>query len=371
MKVCMLTSAHSALDDRIFYREARSLSRAGYHAIVIAPHPCDEESEGVEIKAITKEARRLARITRSVWAVYRQAVRQNAQVYHFHDPELIPLGLLLRAQAKKVVYDIHEDVPRQILSKYYLPRWIRRPLSWLVERFENSACRCFSALVTNTPAIANRFRQLNSHTLVIQNLPLREEYLTLENSWQDRSPHVCYAGGISAIRGIRQMVNAMGLLPENLQAKLMLAGTFSPASLRNELALLPGWKRVETLGFLERRSVYELLTHARAGLVVVLPEPNHVKSRPVKLFEYMSAGTPVIASDFPEWREIIEECGCGLVVDPLDPEAIAEAINYLCTHPKEAETMGRLGRKAVDEKYNWSSEEKKLLSLYQEILPKA
>jgi glycosyltransferase involved in cell wall biosynthesis len=368
MKVCILTSAHSALDDRIFYREARSLSRAGHDAILIAPHHCNEETEGVEIRAVTKEAGRLARMTRSVWAIYRQAVRENAQVYHVHDPELIPVGLLLRAQAKKVVYDIHEDLPRQILSKYYLPRWIRRPLSGLVERFEDFSCHYFSALVTNTPAIANRFKRLNSQTVVIQNLPLGEEYLPFEISWDDRSQHICYVGGISTIRGARQMVNAMGLLPESLPTKLMLAGDFSPPSLGGELSRLRGWSRVETLGFLERRSVYQLLSHSRVGLVVLLPEPNHVQARPVKLFEYMSAGTPVIASDFPEWREIIEECGCGLVVDPLDPEALAEAINYLCTHPQEAEAMGRLGRRAVEEKYNWVSEEKKLLALYQGAL---
>jgi glycosyltransferase involved in cell wall biosynthesis len=293
---------------------------------------------------------------------------QKANVYHFHDPELIPLGLLLRAQAKKVVYDIHEDVPRQILSKYYLSRWIRRPLSWLVEQFEDAACRHFSALVTNTPAIARRFQAINAQTIVIQNLPLAEDFTTLDIRWRDRSPHVCYAGGISAIRGIHQMVNAMQLLPRALQAKLMLAGDFSPCNLEGELAALPGWNRVETLGFLDRRSVFQLLSHVRAGLVLFLPEPNHVQARPVKLFEYMSAGTPVIASDFPEWREIIEECGCGLVVDPHDPNEIAEAINYLLTHPHEAEAMGRLGRKAVEEKFNWSSEERKLLALYRETL---
>jgi glycosyltransferase involved in cell wall biosynthesis len=167
------------------------------------------------------------------------------------------------------------------------------------------------------------------------------------------------------------MVGALGLLPENRAAELRLAGTYSPESLRDAVIELPGWERVRELGFLDRRAVKQALNQVRAGLVLFYPEPNHVYAGPNKMFEYMAAGIPVIASDFPLWREIVEGAGCGRLVDPLDPRAIADAIEYLLSHPEEAEAMGRNGRRAVEERYNWKNEEKKLLALYKELLSKS
>ncbi|MBD3768073.1 MAG: glycosyltransferase, partial [Gammaproteobacteria bacterium] len=100
------------------------------------------------------------------------------------------------------------------------------------------------------------------------------------------------------------------------------------------------------------------------GLVTFLPAPNHIDAQPNKMFEYMSAGLPIITSIFPLWREIVEGNQCGLCVDPLDPQAIGEAIQYLIDNPVEAEQMGKNGRQAVEQKYNWTIEEQKLLDLY-------
>jgi glycosyltransferase involved in cell wall biosynthesis len=149
---------------------------------------------------------------------------------------------------------------------------------------------------------------------------------------------------------------------------MMLAGPFSPKGLLTELESLPGWARVQNLGVLDRPSVANLLSRVRLGLLVLQPEPNFVNARPIKLFEYMAAGIPVIASDFPLWRQIIGEARCGLLVDPQDPQAIARAMQYLLSHDAEAEAMGRRGRKAACELYNWNSEERVLLKFYSDLL---
>jgi glycosyltransferase involved in cell wall biosynthesis len=100
--------------------------------------------------------------------------------------------------------------------------------------------------------------------------------------------------------------------------------------------------------------------------------PNHIDAQPNKMFEYMSAGLPLIASDFPLWREIVEGNDCGVCVDPADPAAIAEAIDRLVENPDLARRMGENGQRAVHERYNWAIEEKKLLALYDTVLlPKA
>lgn len=370
-KVAHLTSVHPPFDVRIFCKECRSLARAGYQVTLIVPHGQDEVVDGVRIKAVPPSKARLSRMTLTVWRVYREALRQNADVYHFHDPEMIPVGLLLRLRGKKVIYDIHEDVPDDILGtdKYYLSPRIRPLLAWLVKRVENFACRRFSALMPATTAIGKRFRALNDNTIVLHNFALLQEFSPEAGmDWRQRNCSVAYVGGISRNRGIWEMVQAMELLPRELNATLKLAGSFSPANIKEEVARLPGWKQVDFLGVLDWAEVAKVLGRVRAGLLILRPEPNHVRAEPMKLFEYMCAGIPVIASDFPLWRKIIQDAGCGLLVDPLAPQAMAQAIQYVLTHPREAEAMGRRGRKAVEQHYNWGTQESKLLDCYASLL---
>jgi glycosyltransferase involved in cell wall biosynthesis len=368
--VAHLTSVHSASDTRIFLKECKSLAGAGYDVVFIAPKDQDQVVDGVQIRAIPKARRRAERMTKTVGAVYRAAIREKADLYHFHDPELIPVGLLLRLRGKSVVYDVHEDVPQQILSKHYLPRWLRGFVGGPVRLLENFAAGRFSALVTATPHIAKRFGRLNPRVLVLQNFPLLGELVgdTLTIPWQRRDTAVAYVGGITVARGIREMVTAFSLLPEDYAAELHLAGIYSPENLRGELVKARGWERVRELGFLDRSGVREALGKVKAGLVLITPEPRYQVAWPVKMFEYMSAGIPVIVSGFPLWRSIVEVAGCGILVDPLDSRAIADAIKYLLDHPEEAEAMGQRGRRAVEELYNWKTEEKKLLALYRELL---
>jgi glycosyltransferase involved in cell wall biosynthesis len=368
-KIVHLTSVHTAFDVRVFHKECKSLARSGKHVVLIVPHQRNEVVDSVEVKGIRISGGRLVRMTRIVWSLYREALRQNGDVYHFHDPELIPLGLLLSARGKTVVYDIHEDAPADILHKDYIPRRLRRPLTWSVRKLEDAACRRFSGLIAATPTIAKRFRSINPNTVVVHNFPMLDEIApTVDLPWNERPPAVAYIGSISERRGIREILQALALLPSANPAQMMLAGPFSPEELRTELMRLPGWARVKYLRVLDRPSVANLLSRVRFGLLVLRPEPNFCNAMPIKLFEYMAAGIPVIASDFPLWRQIIVEAGCGLLVDPLDPRAIARAMEYLLSHDAEAEAMGRRGRQAACELYNWNSEERVLLNFYSELL---
>src|SRR5882762_1479507 len=368
-KIVHLTSVHAAFDVRVFHKECKSLARSGKHVVLIAPHPRDEVVDSVEVKGIQPSGGRLVRMTRTVWSLYREALRQKGDVYHFHDPELIALGLLLAARGKTVVYDIHEDAPADILYKDYIPRPLRRPLTWSVRKLEDAACRRFSGLIAATPTIAKRFYSINPNTVVVHNFPMLDEIAPNGAlPWNERPPAVAYIGSISERRGIREILQALALLPSDNPAQMLLAGPFSPEELRTELMRLPGWARVKYLRVLDRPSVANLLSRVRLGLLVLQPEPNFRNAMPIKLFEYMAAGIPVIASDFPLWRQIIGEAGCGLLVDPKDPQAIARAMEYLLSHDSEAEAMGRRGRQAACELYNWNSEERVLLKFYSELL---
>jgi len=373
-KIVHLTSVHSAFDNRIFRKECRSLARAGFQVTIVAPHTGDECVEGVHIKAVPIHAGRgrLRRMTYTAWNVYREALRQEGDLYHFHDPELIPAGLLLRARGKRVIYDIHENVPKDILLKEYLPWWSRRVLSWMIGKLETSAGRQFSALITVSPPIAERFVSYNPRTVLIHNFPDPVELAGAERTpWQMREPAVAFPGGILPERGIRQMIHAMAHLPESSKVTLEIASDDFPEDLRRELSQHPGWARVRYRGRLNRAQIVSLLGRVSAGLVLYLPEEQNLCAMPHKLFEYMAAGIPMIASNFPLWRELLRDVDCAVFVDPLRPEAIAEAIQYVLANPAEAESMGRRGQQAVRESYNWDSQARELCRLYTNLMEPA
>jgi glycosyltransferase involved in cell wall biosynthesis len=368
-KICILTSAHPTFDVRIFHKEGKALARAGYEVILVASGKIDGTYEGVTLKCLPVWKSRSDRFLRGTAAVYRLARQADADVYHFHDPELIPVALLLLIQGKKVVYDIHEDLPRTIVYKTYIPRALVKPISRTVELIEDCASCRFSALITASPQIASRFTKRNRNLAVVNNYPKMEEIqIPSGNSFKDRERTLLYVGmRITRSRGAEEMVRSMAFLPKDLGAELKLVGNWEDPELASSLETLAGWDRTTFLGLLDRGGVAGELQKAYAGLVILHPEPNYVTSQPVKLYEYMCAGIPVIASDFPVWREFVTKARCGLLVDPMKPQEIAEAMEYLLRNPEEAEEMGRRGYQAIVEHFNWSNEEEELLRFYNKL----
>lgn len=363
-----LTSVHHPFDVRIFHKECKSIARAGYDVTLIAAHDRDEICDGIRLRAVPTHSRRLFRMTRGVWNTYREAIREDADLYHFHDPELIPAALLLRMKGKRVIYDVHENT-QDFTAKHYLPQLLRRPLGWLVGFIEVRTAKSFSAVVPATTTFALRFDPGKGHVVVVENYPAIDELqLETRRPWAQRSASVAYVGVLSRDRGATEMVRAMAFLPSDLQLTLKLAGRFSPEEFQKELDRVDGRNRTHFLGTLDRSGVARLLGEVCAGLVILRPTPQFLQALPTKMFEYMSVGIPVIVSDFPRLREIVFGARCGLLVDPLDPRAIAQAVEYLVGHPEEAEEMGRRGQEAVRNRYNWTTEERKLIELYEALL---
>ncbi len=363
MKICHLTSVHSRFDTRIFIKECRSLANAGFDVkLVVADGKEDASVDGVDINDVGASAGRRDRILNAPGRVLKKAIELDAEIYHLHDPELIPIGLKLKSRGKKVIFDAHEDVPKQILGKPYLGPLRLHALSRVFSAYEQYACRKFDGVVAATPFIRDKFLTISSHTVDVNNFPVLGE-LDAAVPLGSKREEVCYVGGIGSVRGIREIVKALALLKSN--ARLNLAGRFVEPAVEAEVRAASGWSRINEWGFLDRAGVREVLGRSIAGVVTLHPIINYLDALPVKMFEYMAAGIPPIASNFPLWRKILEDNNCGICIDPLDSVALAEAIDYLISNSDAARRMGENGREAIIKKYNWSIEEKKLIDFYE------
>jgi len=366
IKIVHLSSAHGDRDVRIFLKECVSLAKVYKNSQVYLILAGVEEriEEGVSIHSVTaNNGGRLKRMWNTVNQVGNKALELQGDIYHLHDPELLRIALKLKRKGKKVIYDAHEDLPRQIMGKSYLP--MKGIISWCVEHFENFVVKKLDGVIGATPFIAERFIKIKSNTIAVNNYPLESEIEFVQKTNSEKVNSICYIGGISQIRGIESLVKSM----EFTDVKLELAGAIAP-EFRAELIKLKGWEKVNELGFIDRQTSMQLKQQSIAGIVTFLPFPNHINAQPNKIFEYMAAGLPVIGSYFPLWKSLIEKNNCGICVDPSNPNEIADAINKLVNDKALAKKMGENGRKLVQTVYHWNAEEKVLIDFYQSLIAK-
>lgn len=360
--VAHLTSVHSPFDTRIFEKECRSLAASGRLTTIVCRNDVSTSTEGVQIVAVARpQGGRLKRMLFTPAKILRGAVQSGAPIIHFHDPELIPVALLLKLLGRRIIYDVHEDLPLQVLNKTWIWKPLLRPTSAVVKAVEKLASAAFDGLVAATPTIAERFPA--AKTVVVQNFPIQGAFENAHvSAYAERPFAAVYIGSLSVERGGLVLAELAAALNKRETGLLHVAGPLADPALADRLKAPTRYH-----GVLDRNAVRDLLSASRVGLVTLQPSPRFLDAYPVKLFEYWSAGLPVIASDFPLWRSIITDAGGGLLVDPTNAGKVREAIEWIFANPDEAEAMGQRGRAAILSRYNWSSEEAKLLALYARI----
>ena len=358
-KICVLTSVHPWNDTRIFYKEAVSLAKK-YEVELHAPADFDyKEENGVKIYGLPQWKNRLIRI-KTILILHLRTIKSNANIFHFHDPELIPIGLLLRLKGKKVIYDVHENIPRQILSKDHIPsKLLRRVISSLFFILEFIACLFFTKVIIAGEDILKNEKK----RVIINNFPIIQKKITKN---KNKVNTIVYLGRVTKIIGVEEVAEAISKINKKF-IKFKIIGKFSNLEFRNKF-LIKYKNFVYFLGWKSQKEAYKEVAKSLLGVVLYLPFPNHDKLRSNKIFEYMECGIPIIYSSFPDWREKLDKYEVGLAVNPTNIDEIANAIEYIIDNPKIAQQMGDNGRRAVEEKFNWKNEEKKLFALYQDVL---
>ncbi|MFD2078613.1 glycosyltransferase [Actinopolymorpha cephalotaxi] len=390
-----VSTVHAATDIRIFHKQCRTLAAAGYDVVLHArtdhlqgpgrPY----EQDGVRVVPVPPSPGRAARMTVGVWRLFRPLLAHDADVYHFHDPELLPLAVALRLCGRTVVFDAHEPLPAQILAKPWIPPRLRPAVAMATRLLVRLAGRGVTAVVAASPLVESVYAGAR-RMVVVNNFPIlpgddptarpevgrvgqagREEDAERppEIPYDRRPRGIVYVGGLSDLRGLSAMLDVARIAGTRHGERLTLIGTFMPAELEARLAEPELAGLIEYVGAQPPKRVRELLGESRVGLILQVGPEAYKRNLPTKMFEYMAEGMPVVASHFPLWKQILDEAEAGVTVDPEDGRAAAEAVSRLLSDPVEAAAMGRRGRKAVYERYSFGPEAAKLLALYDSLLP--
>lgn len=368
IKVCHVTSAHPKEDVRIFHKECVSLSKAGYDVSLVQQGD-SYEKDGVHIVGFGQIASsRIKRMLFTAKTAYKAALSVDAEIYHLHDPELLPYALKLKKKGKKVIFDSHEKYTDLMQDKPYLPGWSVKVVSTVYGSYERHILRHIDGLIF--PCLKkgkHPFEGQCRNITTIDNFPLKSElYDRYDPSVEKYNRSVCYIGSLSHNRGITHAVKAAA----KANCTIYLGGLFSPQSYQNELEQLPEYGFVSYLGQLNREQVLDTIGHCNVGIATILNvgQYNQFDNLATKAYEYMSLGVPVLLTRSKYNQAIMEKYQFGICVDPENVDEIATTINYLLEHPEEVRQMGENGRLAIQNEFNWHNEEKKLLAFYREVM---
>jgi glycosyltransferase involved in cell wall biosynthesis len=362
-----ISTVHVDSDTRIVHKQCRGLAGLGYNVTLLIQSDFDIEYGRFRIKALPRTSNRAVRMTVLMAKSFRLAWFEQADIYHLHDPELMLMGLLLKVLGKTVVFDMHENLPEQIINKAWISKWLRWPISYSIKLIERIVLTQLSVVMAEKSYLKSYLWVKNKE--VILNLPMVDELIKLSVSKFD-TPTVGYIGGITRDRGAFATLNALNnIRADRVPVNFECIGQIESAVINDDgfqQAINDGW--VHAPGRMSPTVGWEIISRCHIGIAILRPIGNYLESYPTKMFEYMAMGLPVIVSDFELYKGVVEKHKCGICVDPENTKQVTDAIRYLLSNPNEAREMGKRGQQATLKYYNWQVELDKLVAFYNKLL---
>lgn len=365
IKICHITSTPQYAIPRLL-REVSSAIKIGMKPYIVSQGDSFEK-DGVTYIGVKSAKSRWYRMIFTSKKLYKEAVKINADIYQIHDPELLPYAMKLKKQGKVVIFDSHEFYGMHFEIKKYIPKMIRKVIAKMYKGYEAYVCKKLDAVIAVCKINnENYFENRANRTVFIANVPDNTVFCKDFVREENVTNNVVYVGALTPSRGITHLVKAIAKTPANLT----LCGPFSSLEYYEELKKLPEYTKVDYLGIVSRNEIAAILSESDIGVATILDVGQYYKvdTLPTKVYEYMSMGLPVIISDNPYARKLIEEYEFGICVDPENIDDIADKITFLLNNPSIAKRMGENGMRAIQEKYNWGMEERKLIGLYKELM---
>lgn len=364
--ICQLSSGHSVGDERILHRMARTASQQGYRSAFVVPHDGKATCDGVTLVACPKTEVNGARWRRwtASFDILLWALRSDGNLFQIHDPDMLPAGLILKLFGRRIIYDVHDDYEASFKDRLRKRGWLGRWFPSLWWWFERNTVRAFDGVVVADRHLAKKFARYNP--VILGNYP-RLDFTPAAQADNEETFNLIYVGGVTRERGLEMALKALRLLPmQNLRLHIIGAGREPDL-----IEMLQADSRVVMHGRIDWTELNRHYIRSHVGLALYQPLESFYYcpgENAVKVIEYMAAGIPVLCSDFPGLRAFVEDAGCGVVVQPDDPQAIAAKIRQLAEDDNMRGRMGATGRRLFESEYNWEKHEHKLADLYRRIL---
>lgn len=361
IKICHMTSVHDSRDVRVFQKECVSLAAHPEFAVTLVAPGESREEKGVQVLGVgPRPINRIQRFLLFTKRVYKEALRVDADIYHFHDPELMGKAIKLKRHGKIVIFDSHEFTASQILLKNYIPRFLRKGVARFYRWREKKNCRKLDAVIFPcTIEGKHPFAEEAKRTEIIGNFPDLTFWKPEEGVQKEYD--VCCTGSLTAERGITALLTAA----KKKGLCVALAGAFSPANYADALkeqGLLEG---VNYFGVCPPTQIRDIVRRSKYCFSGIQDKGQYAKLEnfPTKVYEAMAVGLPVIMSRFVYPERINREAEFALLIDPADAHALEDAMEKM-RDASFRERLGQNGRKLVEERFSWQQDEKRLYRLY-------
>jgi len=366
-KVKLISSVHFALDTRIFYKYAKTLSKE-YDVTIIALHPHKETINGIQIIPFKEYKNRTLRILTSWFRMLLAATSKENTIYHFHDPELIPCGIIWRLMGKKVIMDIHENIADDIFDKEWLK--FKKLIYFIFDKLERLACLLMPIVVAEKSYL-KRYAKLRKDVVTIYNFVEPDFFKKFRIEKRDPL-NLFYIGIVLESRCLIEIIEAMQILHnKDIKVHFHCVGKVY-SRVKDLIDQHPSKEKLNGyLHFYGRMNLedgYEISKQCGIGLCLIKPMSNSIESYPTKVFEYMACGIPIISSNFPLYKSIVEEKQVGKTADPLNCQSISEAIEKLIKAEEKRNLFSKNGIEVCEKEFNWEEEKNKLSALYQAIV---